>query len=153
MSSTLGTGCARSKYRLAADAQAYEMVNEKSNDPRWALTNWNVYSDPRSRYYDPYNPDRPPMPADDPASHEFMVGVAGLKGSTHWNDDGTRDTLDNPCWRQQLVQYAKFNDRDEVVLDVNSALQLSLVHSPDYQRQLETIYLSALDVTTERFRF
>ena len=27
------------------------------------------------------------------------------------------------------------------------------VHSPDYRSQIETIYLSALDVSTERFRF
>ena len=40
-----------------------------------------------------------------------------------------------------------------MVLDINSSLQMALIHSPSYQQQLETIYLSALDVSTERFRF
>ncbi|MBL8851888.1 MAG: hypothetical protein JNG89_19605 [Planctomycetaceae bacterium] len=33
------------------------------------------------------------------------------------------------------------------------AVKIARIHSPDYQEQLETIYLSALDVSTERFRF
>ncbi len=38
------------------------------------------------------------------------------------------------------------------MLDVDTALKLAYMHSPDYQQQLETLYLSALDVSTERFR-
>jgi len=37
-------------------------------------------------------------------------------------------------------------------LNVDSALKLAYLHSPSHQSQLETLYLSALDVTTERFR-
>ena len=44
------------------------------------------------------------------------------------------------------------NDEGEVVLSVDSALALAYVHSPSYQQQLETLYLSAMDVGTERFR-
>ncbi len=146
-------GCSRRKYRLAADRQAYDLVAEKSNDPRWAIQPWSVYSDPRSRYYDPYDPDKPPMPPDDPASHQYMVNVAGMKGWKHWYDNGCRNNLENPSWRQALVEYAEFNQNDEVVLDLDAALELSIIHAPTYQQQLETIYLSALDVSTERFRF
>ena len=32
------------------------------------MKNWYVYPDPRARYADPYNPDRPPYPPDDFAS-------------------------------------------------------------------------------------
>jgi hypothetical protein len=32
-------------------------------------------------------------------------------------------------------------------------VHLSIIHDPDYQTQLETLYLCALDVSTERFRF
>jgi len=147
------SGCHRHDYRLAADRQAYDLVKEKSTDPRWAIGKWSVYTNPCSRYYDIYDPDKPPMPPDDPASHQYMIEVDGMKGGKHWNDWGSRSMLENPKWRQELVSYARFNKKDEVVLDLDSALQLSLIHSPDYQRQLETMYLSALDVSTERFRF
>lgn len=146
-------GCHTKDYRLAADHQAYDLVKEKSNDPRWEIGKWSVYTHPDSRYYDVYDPDKPPMPPDDPASHRYMVEVDGMKGWKHWNEWGSRSMLENPKWRQELVTYARFNKQDEVVLDMDSALQLSLMNSPDYQTQLETLYLSALDVSTERFRF
>lgn len=147
-------GCTRERYRLAADRQAKDLVAEKGAiNPDWAVENLQVYGDPRSRYYDVCDPDHPPMPPDDPASHEFMRQVSGMQGWKHWYDDGIRRQIDNPNWRQQLVEYASFTPQDEVVLNIDSALQIALVNSPSYQQQLETIYLSALDVTTERFRF
>ncbi len=76
-----------------------------------------------------------------------------MKGWKHWDDFGSRAQLDNPKWREQLVEYARFNDKDEVILDLDSSLQLALIHSSSYWTQLETIYLSALDVSTERFSF
>ncbi len=148
------TGCSRQRYRIAADRQAGDLIAEKgAMNSDWALQELRVYGDKRSRYFDNFDPDKPPMPPDDPASHEFMQEVNGMKGWKHWYDNGIRRQLDNPCWREQLVQYASFNERDEVVLNIDSSLQIALVNSPTYQRQLETIYLSALDVSTERFRF
>ena len=45
-------------------------------------------------------------------------------------------------------------DKDgNVVLDLTGAVQVALLESPTYQQQLETLYLSGLDVTFERFRF
>ncbi len=43
--------------------------------------------------------------------------------------------------------------QNEVLLNVDSAMKLGQVHSPDYRQQIETLYLSALDVSAERFRF
>jgi outer membrane protein TolC len=154
LSVAFSAGCTRKRYRLAADRQAYDLVEEKAAiNPRWAPGPWSIYADPRSRYFDVCDPDRPPMPPDDPVSHAFMRDVAGMKGWKHWYDNGTRRQLDNPRWREQLVEYVTFNEDDEIILNMDSALQLALVHSPAYQQQLETIYLSALDVSTERFRF
>ncbi len=148
------SGCTRHRYRLAADRQAGDLIAEKGAvNPAWAPDDVKVYGDRRSRYFDNFDPDKPPMPPDDPASHEFMREVDAMKGWKHWYDFGIRRQLDNPCWREQLVEYAELNKQDEVVLNINSALQISIVNSPTYQRQLETIYLSALDVSTERFRF
>jgi len=40
-----------------------------------------------------------------------------------------------------------------VVLDMPGAVRLALLESPDYQSELEDLYLSALDVSFERFQF
>lgn len=145
-------GCTRQHYRVQADREVHDLVAEKSDDPRWAVGDFSIDMDPRSRYYDSYDPDRPPMPPDDPASHQYMHCVACKKGWPHWHDNGDRIELENPQWRAELAQYARMNDKGEVVLDVDTALKLAYIHSPDYQNQLETLYLSALDVSTERFR-
>ena len=149
---TTSSGCSRRHYRLQADREAYHVVAENLQDPRWAEPGFTIELDPRSRYYDGYNPDCPPMPPDDPTSHEYMQCVDGIKGWKHWDANGHRDELENPLWRQQLGQYTELTPNGDVKLTVNTALQLSYMHSPTYQRQLETLYLSALDVTTERFR-
>lgn len=154
ISAVAASGCSRRRFRLAADKQAYDLIAEKgAMCPAWDTGPWSIYGDPRSRYYDPCEPDRPPMPPDDPCSHVFMREVAGMKGWKHWNDFGSRSQVDNPKWRQQLVDYARFNANEEVILDLDSSLQLARIHSSSYWSQLETIYLSALDVSTERFRY
>ncbi len=148
------SGCSRHRHRLAADKQVYNLVGEKAAMcPAWDPGPWSVYGDPRSRYFDTCDPDKPPMPPDDPCAHTFMHEVDRMKGWKHWHDNGTRSQLDNPKWRECLVEYARFNEHDEVILDLDSALQLALIHSPTYWTQLETIYLSALDVSAERFSY
>ena len=39
---------------------------------------------PESRLFDPYNPDRPPLPPDDPAAHTYMHRANGMKGYRKW---------------------------------------------------------------------
>ena len=57
-----------------------------------------------------------------------------------------------PAWQVALAEYVELDQDGDVKLDVDSALRLAYVHSPTHQNQLETLYLSALDVTAERFR-
>ena len=146
-------GCSRTQYRLQADREVDGLIAEKSNDSRWAAPYFSVEMDPRSRYYDPYDPDRPPMPPDDPAAHAYMHWVDGKKGWPNWHRDGDRFELENPCWREYLPQYVEMTENGEINLSVDSALQLAYIHAPNFQQQLEELYLSALDVSTERFRF
>ena len=146
-------GCGRKFYRLQADAEAYALIEEKGNDPRWARSNFSVYPDVRSRFYDPYDPDYPPMPPDDPESHKFMHEVYGMRGSKHWHDYGDRVGLENPWWRDYLDQFMQRDEDGYYILTLDATIQLALLHSPDYQRNLEELYLSALDVAFERFRF
>ena len=92
------------------------------------------------------------MPLDDPASQQYMVCVDGHKGWKHWRDNGFRMELENPAWEQALDQYAERTEEGAVKLSVDSAVRLAYIHSPFHQNQLETLYLSALDVSAERFR-
>ncbi|MCA9264101.1 MAG: hypothetical protein KDA60_09650 [Planctomycetales bacterium] len=151
--SLLSTGCTLREYRLAADQEAYCIVDQKSNDPRWAQPGFTIEMDPRSRYYDPFDPDANPMPSDDPFSHQYMHCVDGKHGWDHWHDNGSRSELENPSWRENLEEYAQINEEGELVLSADSALEIAYIHSPSYQQQLETLYLSALDVSAERFAF
>lgn len=43
-------GCSNSKYRLQADREAYDLIAERNDDPRWSATDYSVEIDPRSRY-------------------------------------------------------------------------------------------------------
>ena len=66
-------GCTRAKHRLQADHDAYNVIAERNCDPRWNATDYAIDVDPRSRYFDAYDPDCAPMPQDDPVSHGYMA--------------------------------------------------------------------------------
>lgn len=149
---TVVTGCSPTEYRLQADREAYSTIAERNGDSRWATDDYSIELDPRSRYFDAYDPDHSPMPQDDPTAHQYMHRVDGKDGWEHWHDNGVRSELENPDWRTALSEYVKLNNDGAVRLDVDSALRLAYMHSPTHQRQLETLYLSALDVSEERFR-
>lgn len=147
------TGCNRYGYVANADAEAQALVAQKSNNPRWAMPDFNIQVSPRSRYYDSYDPVKPPMPPDDPYSHRYMHMVDGKRGWSHWGRNGVRPILENPRWLDELYQNSEVTDQGQILLDLDDSVRLAILQSPDYQQQLETIYLSALDVSTERFRF
>ena len=146
------SGCSRTEYRLGADREAYRVIAERNDDSRWHTSDYSIDMDPRSRYFDGYDPDKSPMPEDDPVSHEYMKLVDGRKGWEHWSDNGDRKELENSGWREALAEYVEVDENGAVKLEVDSAIRLAYVHSPRHQVQLETLYLSALDVTEERFR-
>ncbi len=142
-------GCSRAFYRNQADDQAYCLVDQVGRNPRWPMDNFTIQPDPRSRMASPNNPDFPPMPPDDPAAHRYMECVDCKRGSRKWSYYGTTPFVANPYWRQ----YLPINENGVLVLDRQAAVQTALIQSSDYQSQLEELYLSALDVTFERFRF
>lgn len=142
-------GCHRSYYRRQADADALRLIEEKSLDPHWSIPNYTIDIDPASRMFDPFSVDHPPMPPDDPSAAEFMQTVDGKPGFPHWHANGDTQYVENPEWLEMLPL-----DKDgKLILDINLAVELALLHSPDYQRQLENLYLSALAVSLERFDF
>ncbi len=143
------TACKRAHYRERADAEAYELITEKANDPRWTPPDISIDIDPRSRMFDANDPDYPPMPPDDPTSNELMYRIDGKPNYPHWEKYGMTPYVENPDFMKQLPL-----DEDGLLrLDLATAIDLALIHSPDYQENFEDLYLSALDVSAERFDF
>ena len=145
----LVNGCHRGYYRRMADAETKKLVEEKNNDPRWSSPTANIEVVPQSRMFDPFSKDHPPMPPDDPTSGELMTRVDGRKGYPHWHANGDTCFVESPEWRGYLPMDAQ----GRVIIDIDTAIELSLIHSPNLQRQREDLYLSALDVSLERFGF
>lgn len=142
-------GCTRRHYRLQADNDTYAAIAESTCNPRYAVPEFNVYPDPRSRFYDPTDPDSPPMPPDDPESHRYMECVYGMRGARGWDRFGNLPDVEFPTWRA----YLEADGEGEVEVDLEKVVGLARIHSREFQSQIETLYLSALDVTFERFRF
>ena len=142
-----GTGCSRQYYRQKADHEVYSLLQQGSNDPRWKLDNHKMSPNAASRLFDPFNPDREPMPTDDPTAHRRMHYVNGKKGSSQWYSHGKTSSVENPHWRQFLL----VNEKGEIPLDKEQAVDLSILHSPEYRSAIENLYLAAMDVSRERF--
>ena len=61
-------GCTRTEYRESADQQAYQILKEKSQDPRWRIPKMDITPDPASRFYDVHD-----LVFSAPLSHDFAV--------------------------------------------------------------------------------
>src|SRR5438132_1202332 len=83
------TSCTRRFFRRAADKEVNEVLTEKDQYSQWRIEQYHVYPDPRARFADPTNPDRPPKPPDDPAAFDLSpnpqrpgkAGVARVEGT------------------------------------------------------------------------
>lgn len=139
------SGCSRPWYRKQADQEAYALIQEKGG----YLDQSTIYPDPKSRLADPNSIDEPPMPPDDPSSHRLMHQVDGKEGSDLWHQYGHVSTVEPVAWQESLPR----NSDGEVELDLRGAISVGRLNSREYQRQLETLYLSALEVSRERFQF
>ena len=143
-------GCSLTKYRLDADHDAYSLEHESSlrlvHPPS---ADYSISPDPRSRMFDPFDPDHEPLPPDDPASHELMHYIDGKHGYKKWHKNGDTPYVENPNWMSFLC----YDEEGCIVLASDDAVRVALLHSREYQDQLEELYLSALDVSFERDRF
>ena len=146
-------GCSRAYYRVQADKEVDYLIGQKSHELNWTMSRFPTYVDPRSRYFEPTSPDAPPMPMDDPAAHRYMHEIYGMKAWPCWHSYGDWWEYENPRWRERMSEYAEFTNEGAVKLSATSAVRIASVNSNTFRLQLETVYLSALDVSTERFRF
>lgn len=155
------TGCPRQYWRKQADELSYNLIRDKQNDPRWSTYRVRVETDPRSRFFDCYDPDFAPLPPDDLAAHEFMHWAYGRRGWKHWHEFGDANTVENPGWLEPFGMPPEVVESNmgrpglfpDLKLTLEDAIDISYVHSRDYQTQIENVYLSALSLTLQRFAF
>lgn len=143
----VGSGCTRQAYRAKTNAEAYYLIDQKICESGEQTAPYRIEVNPCSRFFDPFNPDRPPMPEDDPVANQFMRMVDKKRGYPLWEANGRTNTAENPQW----WSYLPLDERGVLVLSLDNAVRTALLHSPAYQQNLETLYLSALDVSSERF--
>lgn len=144
----LSSGCTRQKYRQRADTEAYYLLDEKVRQScEEVAAPYRIEVGPRSRMFNPFNPDREPMPEDDPQSARFMQVVDNKKGYPLWEANGRTNIAENPQWWSMLP----LDERGVLVMDLNESVRIALLNSTTYQSAREELYLSALDVSSERF--
>ena len=145
----IAAGCSRAHYRKQADCVVTDIVGGATANPEYMLPNFGIEIDPRSRIHDPTDADRPPRPPDDPDAHRLMECVDGHRGWPWWDKDGVLDDFELTDFQPSLPY-----DKDgKVSVGLRETLQIARLHSRDYQNQLESLYMSALDVSAERFAF
>jgi outer membrane protein TolC len=141
----LAGGCTRSAYRRQADREVASAIAGKEEQLGLVSQRTGVSPGPESRFFDPSDPDYPSMPEDDPVSHQQMAKAkVGF-----WNKPAGSGAKESSVWRSVL----KKGGEGELVLDLPGAVRVGILNSREFQNEREDLYLSALDVTFERFQF
>ncbi|MFN9720257.1 MAG: TolC family protein [Planctomycetota bacterium] len=152
------SGCSRAFWRQQADKDSYRAIGERLTDPRWAVPRTDLTPDPRSRFFDPYDPDKSPLPPDDAAAHQFMHCVNGIKGYKSWHKLGTAFAIENPQWLEtygidmQGMDPVKGHAQVQLLkITLPQAMDIACINNRDYQTNIENLYISALALTQQRF--
>lgn len=142
-------GCQRSWYRRWADRETYAVEREHSDESRWPVANTGITPPRGSRLFDPFSPDFPPMPPDDPAAHYYMHHPYNQPPPRTYHRDGDAPWIEDPSWRHYLAL-----DKDgNLVLSPDKAVEVGLLHSREYQQALENLYSTSLTLTLDRWEF
>jgi outer membrane protein TolC len=169
-------GCTRRYFRKSADRQVDAILTEKDRYPAWQIEQYHVYPDPRARFADPTNPDRPPMPPDDPAAHHLSpnpqkpgrAGVALVGGTGYldllaaWNEENRQKAAEADEKPVETTDTGAAPDKPDAaapcrpqpfLINLEQSSELGLINSREFQDQREDLYLAALAVVVERFAF
>jgi hypothetical protein len=114
------SGCTRRFFRRRADAEVDEILCEKDKYPQWKINDYYVYPHPLSRFADPTDPDRPPMPPDDPAAWDLSPHPQRpfFKGYGYWQGTGyielmRRWDIENRTRQEQAEREAAQSEQAE----------------------------------------
>ncbi|MEZ6134691.1 MAG: TolC family protein [Pirellulaceae bacterium] len=142
-------GCSRTKYRRAADAESYCLINSRQSDPLWDVPNRPVEPRQISRMYVAAEQDCGPKPLDDAAAKRYMDHPDCKDNTGYYSQIPTRIGSENPSWIASLPRGAD----GQIKLTQPLAQDLALIHSRDYQSEFERVYLTALSLSSNRFEF
>ena len=143
------SGCTRAHYRNWADQEVYPILAERVVLPQYDIGRTDLTPDPASRLFDPFDPDCPPRPPDDPAASQFMERPNGMRGGWRADKYCATDLIEPPGWETVLEP----GENGTIRLDQERAVAAALLNSREYQTALEDLYLVALRLTLSRFAF
>ncbi len=176
----VGTGCTRKFYRKRTDDDVVGVMTEKNKSPLWAIENWHIYPDPRARFADPDNPDRPLKPPDDPGAFALspdpqprsakktgiFEGDVYLEYLQAWDAENRQKRARRPVVARSQSPYngpvptqsdsfekVLKSDEPTYVINLEQACELSIFNSREFQDRREDLYAAALPVTLQRFSF
>lgn len=91
------SGCSRGRYRVKADRAAYGLIKEGADNRPWAPEDeFSIQPDPRSRVFDPSDPDDPTLPEPGPYLYDYSLpnlGVVNVGEGTPHSEERTASPL------------------------------------------------------------
>lgn len=131
------SGCTRKIDPDTADAEVRKLLED--------VPGYDWFPGPNSRLAFSRENRLPEAPRDDSASRQITLRI---QKKDAYADGNESSILSNDRWGKQLSLDANIS----LPLDLATSVKLALLHSRDFQLQKESLYLSALDVTYERFK-
>jgi hypothetical protein len=142
----LPAGCTRRYFRNATDREVEALLKQKDKYEEWKIDQFHVYPDPRARFADWTNPDRPPKPPDDPASYDLapnpqkgkLVGIKYIEGDNYldlmarWDmenrtrkiQEAAKEPARDPCETERMVGEDK--TPAELAVEIDAKIEAEL---------------------------
>jgi len=130
-------GCSRKLDPKTADLEVQKLLQDVPG------FSWEPHENSRLRKLS--KNEFPMIPADDPDSRRVTERI---QRSDAYKEGNRSNPLEPSEWRAFLPH----NQKGEIALDLENSMSLAVRHSRELQSQKEALYLTALDVTYERFR-
>jgi len=130
-------GCSRKLDPKTADLEVQKLLQDIPG------FSWEPHENSRLRKLS--KDEFPVIPADDPDSRRVTERI---QRSDAYKEGNRSNPLEPSEWRAFLPH----NQKGEIALDLENSMSLAVRHSRELQSQKEALYLTALDVTYERFR-
>lgn len=88
-------GCTRRFFQRRADSEVDNILYTKDKYAQWKLSDYFVWPHPLSRFADPTDWNRPPMPPDDPAAWDLSPHPQRpiFRGHAYWQGTGYLDLM------------------------------------------------------------
>jgi hypothetical protein len=161
-------GCTRRFFRSRADNEVAEILAQKDKYPAWKIENWHAYPDPRARFGDPTNPDRPPMPPDDPAAYDLSpnpqkppkAGVQRIEGTgyleliSQWDKENRERRAQEETQERRKLEEPPILKEQKAGLDVPDEPKAVAKAGPPHEEEAAVIktvaFVQAADQATTK---